>query len=57
MKAYPRPKKKSAYRRFKENFEFRELAYQIAFALFLMVCMFLFLWFCFTIKGPTWGYL
>ena len=54
---YPRPRKKSFLKRFKENFELNEIAYVIVFMIALALAMFLFIVFCFTIKGPTWGYL
>ena len=54
---YPRPKKKSPIKRFKENFDLNDFMCQIAFMTIMAIMMLLFLWICWTVKGPTWGYL
>lgn len=54
---YPRPKKKSMFKRFKENFELQTFLETVIFIVIMAILLFLFIWVCYAIKGPTWGYL
>lgn len=54
---YPRPKKKSAFKRFRENFELNSFLEVVVFIIALALLMFLFVWIMYNITGPTYGFL
>lgn len=54
---YPRPKKKSAFKRFKENFELKSFLEVAIFIIAWIFLMFLFVWIMYSITGPTYGFL
>lgn len=57
MTEYPRPRKKSALKRFRENFEMRTFLETVLFVLAFIVAMLIFVLICYTVKGPTYGFL